>query len=107
MGERATERSPESGPDAAAAALTARAAAARLGIAERTVRRAIARGELAATKRAGAFQIDPAELVRFRTRRARPGRQSGAPLPAEPPSPASPVLIPLPDRALGTLALSP
>ena len=39
--------------------LTARSAAARLGVDERTIRRAIARGELRAVKRAGQFQISP------------------------------------------------
>ena len=54
----------------AAGALTAREAAARLGVSERTVRRAIARGELAAAKYAGTFRIAPAALARYRDRLA-------------------------------------
>lgn len=45
--------------------LTAREAAEALGISERTVRRAIARGTLPATKRAGAYRIAPADLMRY------------------------------------------
>ncbi|CAA9562458.1 MAG: hypothetical protein AVDCRST_MAG19-1927 [uncultured Thermomicrobiales bacterium] len=66
MGERAPDRTPDTGQDAAAEALTAREAAARLGVNERTIRRAIARGELLAAKEAGAFRIAPAALARFR-----------------------------------------
>lgn len=59
-------------PMAATVLLTARSAAARLGVDERTIRRAIARGDLHAVKRAGAFQISPADLDRFRRRRSPP-----------------------------------
>src|SRR3954452_9154711 len=58
--------------------VSAREAAATLGVSERTVRRAISRGELAATKQAGVFRIAPADLARYRARsvsqqrRARP-----------------------------------
>src|SRR5438093_6769910 len=52
---------PDSGP------LTAREAAAVLGLNERTVRRAIDRGELPATKRAGSFHIAPEDLARYRS----------------------------------------
>ncbi len=45
--------------------LTARNAAEHLGVAERTIRRAIARGELHAVKQSGAFQISSADLERF------------------------------------------
>lgn len=58
-------------PPAASDLLTARAAAERLGVAERTIRRAIVRGELRAVKRAGAFQIDPADLDRYRRTHSR------------------------------------
>jgi non-specific serine/threonine protein kinase len=51
--------------------LNARAAAVRLGVDERTIRRAIARGDLRAVKRAGAFQISPEDLERFRGDRSR------------------------------------
>ena len=72
MGERAADGTPDSGQDPAVA-LTAREAAARLGVAERTVRRAIARGELPAAKRAGAFAIAPADLERFVQEHGLPG----------------------------------
>jgi non-specific serine/threonine protein kinase len=75
MGEQAADRPPD--PDRSPAAgdgfLTAREAAAQLGINERTVRRAIARGELLAAKHAGAFVIAPADLERHRARRGRAG----------------------------------
>ena len=51
--------------------LNARASAVRMGVDERTIRRAIARGELPAIKRAGEFQIAPSDLDRFREGRAR------------------------------------
>ena len=62
------ERTADSGhgPEAGAELLTARQAAARLGVHERTIRRAIAGGNLLASKRAGVYQISPAALVRFR-----------------------------------------
>ena len=70
MDERATRtghRTPDRTP--AAAALSATAAAAALGVDERTIRRAIARGDLPATKRAGVYRIAPADLARYRARR--------------------------------------
>jgi non-specific serine/threonine protein kinase len=74
---------PDSGP------LSARDAAALLGINERTIRRAIARGDLAATKRGGAYRIAPADLARYR------GADVG-PVPAAP-TPRPPLhLIPPP-----------
>jgi len=48
--------------------LSAREAATALGVSERTVRRAIQRGELIATKHAGSFQITPAALDDYRRR---------------------------------------
>ena len=48
--------------------LSAREAAAALGVSERTVRRAIARGDLGATKRAGVYRIAPGDLARYRDR---------------------------------------
>jgi excisionase family DNA binding protein len=50
------------------AILSAREAATRLGVSERTVRRAIQRGDLTATKHAGSFHITPAALSAFRHR---------------------------------------
>ncbi len=65
MGERAADRTPDSG-QGAAGSMTAREAAARLGVDERTIRRAIARGDLPAAKRAGAYRIAPADLAAYR-----------------------------------------
>ncbi len=53
----------DSGPATAEAGwLSATAAAAVLGVSQRTIRRAIARGELPAVKRAGVYRIAPADL---------------------------------------------
>ncbi|MEA2516065.1 MAG: Helix-turn-helix domain, partial [Thermomicrobiales bacterium] len=66
--------------------MTARAAAAALGVSERTVRRAIARGELPATKYAGTYRIAPAAVELFRrrltfpTRLPRPAREASDPI---------------------------
>jgi non-specific serine/threonine protein kinase len=49
--------------------LSAQDAAAALGVSERTLRRAIARGVLAATKHGGVFRIAPADLARYRVGR--------------------------------------
>ena len=58
-------------PDPAAGLLSAREAAAALGLDERTIRRAIQRGELVATKHGRSFRISRAALARYRPR-ARP-----------------------------------
>ncbi|MCA9877682.1 MAG: excisionase family DNA-binding protein, partial [Thermomicrobiales bacterium] len=60
---------PEQPEDSAAGHLTARGAAARLGVNERTIRRAISRGELPAAKLGGTFRISLADLERFRSLR--------------------------------------
>jgi non-specific serine/threonine protein kinase len=69
MSERTadTEDGQSAAPDTGAWAgpLSARDAAALLGISERTVRRAIARGELTATKHAGVYRIAPPDLAGF------------------------------------------
>ena len=68
----ATTAGAQDGPAAApdigglAGVLSAREAAAALGVSERTVRRAIQRGQLVATKHAGTFQITPAALDDYR-----------------------------------------
>ena len=54
--------------------LSAQEAARLLGVHERTVRRAIGRGELSATKQGGSFHINAEELERYRQYRARPLR---------------------------------
>jgi excisionase family DNA binding protein len=46
--------------------LSATAAAALLGVSQRTVRRAIARGDLPAAKHAGIYRIAPVDLARYR-----------------------------------------
>lgn len=58
---------------------SAREAAAHLGISERTIRRAIARGELAATKRAGVFRITLEALTAYgyQRRHSSPPRKPG------------------------------
>ena len=78
-------------PDTPAAALplSAREAAAALGVDERTVRRAIARGELPAIKRAGSYQIAPAALAAYQAQRPA-GRHNRPPA-----VPAPPRLVPL------------
>jgi non-specific serine/threonine protein kinase len=52
--------------------LTAREAALALGVHERTIRRAIARGDLVATKQAGVFRITPAALAGYQAHRSLP-----------------------------------
>jgi predicted ATPase/DNA-binding CsgD family transcriptional regulator len=49
--------------------LSAREAADALGVSERTIRRAIARGDLTAALHAGVYRIAPADLAGFRARR--------------------------------------
>jgi non-specific serine/threonine protein kinase len=88
------ERTPDTGQAAGAGRfLSAREAAALLGVTERTVRRAIGRGELPATKRAGVYRIAPDDLAQYRTQRRVPIP------PATSPSRNPPRLIPLPKRA--------
>jgi excisionase family DNA binding protein len=88
---------PESG-------LTTREAAARLGVSERSVRRAIARGELTATKQGRGFRVTAADVARFADRAAgKPQAEcapptSGAPRPILLSLPVllqAPVLLPL------------
>ena len=56
------------GPDAQHEVVSARDAALALGLSERTIRRAIARGELMASKQGRAFHITAEALARYRTR---------------------------------------
>ena len=63
--------------------VSARDAAALLGVHERTVRRAIGRGELAATKRGRGFAIAPEALDRYRLSRG-PSAPEPDPLPPRP-----------------------
>jgi non-specific serine/threonine protein kinase len=92
--------------------LTARTAAARLGVDERTIRRAIARGDLHAVKRAGAFQISPTDLDRFQRGRARPyGPAVDGPgvghRPTAPESSAIPGVEQIPEQPLAVRGLLP
>ena len=50
--------------------LNAHEAASKLGLNERTIRRAIHRGSLKATKRGRQFLVDPSDLARFQTARS-------------------------------------
>jgi len=96
------EREPERvrAPDGAelAGGLSTRAAAARLGVPERTVRRAISRRELTATRQGRGFVITPEAIDRYRLTRGLP--QTGlrpprpllelVPRPTPPPRPLRP-----------------
>jgi non-specific serine/threonine protein kinase len=92
MDEGAADRTPDTGQDTTVASLSAGAAAAVLGVHERTIRRAIARGDLPASKRGGVYRIVPADLARYQARR---------PSVVSPPTPApfpAPHLVPFPRR---------
>jgi predicted ATPase/DNA-binding CsgD family transcriptional regulator len=102
MDKRTVDRTVDSGPDTGAAdRLSANAAASALGINPRTIRRAIARGELPAVKRAGVYEIAPADLARYRPRRR------GDTPPVDRPHLALPRLLPFPDRAEGGTSALP
>ena len=93
MDKRAAPWTVDSGQDADAAGwLSASAAAAALGVSQRTIRRAIARGDLPAAKRAGVYRIAPADLARYQAGRRRPVP------PTTRTRPAPPRLIPFPRR---------
>jgi non-specific serine/threonine protein kinase len=96
MDKRTVDRTTDSAPDTGGAdRLSANAAASALGVNPRTIRRAIARGELPAVKRAGVYEIAPADLARYR-----PRRRSAVP-PANRPYLDPPRLLPFPDRGDG------
>src|SRR5215217_4178328 len=85
MDNRAAPWTADNGQEAGQADwLSASAAAAVLGVSQRTVRRAIARGDLPATKHAGVYRIAPADLERYRMR-GRVADLRAAPLPPDPP----------------------
>ena len=77
--------------------LTARDAAAELGVNERTIRRAIARGELAAFKHAGIYQISKSDLSQFQKNR------QGSPSATDQDHHGTPNLIALPGRQLNPI----
>ncbi len=73
MEQQTTDRTPDTGqvaqpPDM----LSAREAAQWLHVHERTIRRAIARGDLPADKQSGVFRIAPDDLARYRERHRLP-----------------------------------
>ncbi len=69
MDKRAAQWTADIGQDAGAVdGLSARAAATALGVSQRTIRRAIARGALPAVKRGGVFRIAPEDLRLYRAR---------------------------------------
>jgi non-specific serine/threonine protein kinase len=70
MAEREANRTPDTGQNVEEQdTLSASDAAVILGVNERTIRRAIARGDLPAVKRSGTYQIAPPDLARYRARR--------------------------------------
>lgn len=72
---------------------SAREAAALLGVSERTIRRAIARGDLPATRNAGVFRISPDALSAYANQRQRsplPRTASGSRPRAQLPEPVAP-----------------
>ena len=74
--------------------------AALIGVSERTIRRAIARGELVAAKRGGVFRIEATDLARYQSLRTPQRRALGAILRLVPPErPAGPAL-PVPPTLL-------
>ncbi len=111
MDQKADDRTPDTGQVAdAGGVLSAREAAAVLGVNERTIRRAIARGELSAAKQAGTYRISPANLAHYRARRrtlGEPARLIPFPKREEQPDPALPrPLTPLIGRGRELAALS-
>ena len=75
MNKQGEERTPDTGQAARrAGTMSAREAASALGVHERTIRRAITRGELPATKHAGTYHIAPDALAFFRRSRTAPTR---------------------------------
>ena len=93
MDEQAAERTPDTGQRTGAAdLLSARAAADALGVNERTIRRAIARGDLPAAKHAGVYRIAPDDLARYRSAapraRSHPCPSAPRPAAADPVAPA-------------------
>ena len=78
MTNRALRRTPDTRQDTATeATLTVREVVAYLGVNERTIRRAIDRGELTASKESGLFRISLASLDRFQSRRLDPTSSDG------------------------------
>jgi excisionase family DNA binding protein len=102
MDGRNTDRTPDTGQEVDDAGwLSASAAAAALGVHERTVRRAIGRGDLPAAKRSGVYRIAPTDLARYRARRpivVTPQTRIALPPPR---------LLPFPDREIAAAPALP
>src|SRR6187200_2689977 len=98
MDKRVIQWTPDSGQ--AADELSATEAAAALGVNQRTIRRAILRGELPAAKRAGVYRIAPVDLARYGSKHGRPGP------PASRLSPDPPRLHPVLERSSAAPALT-
>jgi excisionase family DNA binding protein len=73
--------------------VSARDAALTLGLSERTIRRAIARGELVAIKQGRAFIITAEALARYRTSLERAGERDGSSTVVRFPDPAVPLVF--------------
>ena len=71
MSDQARDRSSDTCPagDPGSGSLSVREAAAALGMRERTIRRAIARGDLCAEKHAGSYRIAEADLEQYKLHR--------------------------------------
>ncbi|MFL5760619.1 MAG: ATP-binding protein [Thermomicrobiales bacterium] len=78
MDERTSARTPDTGQDIGARVLSAVAAADFLGVTDRTIRRAIARGVLPAVKCGGVYQIAPADLMRYQAQHRIPGSHAAS-----------------------------
>src|SRR5262245_8614397 len=89
--DTAEESAPGSTVDAATPPLTARALATTLGVNERTVRRAISRGDLPATKFAGTFRITAGDAARYAARLTENPKQPVSPI-APLPAPQTPLV---------------
>src|SRR5689334_16322814 len=97
MDKRWTDRTPDGGLDEGAVDwISASAAAAMLGVSQRTIRRAIARGELPAAKHAGVYRIATADLTRYQAQ-GRPSTRSPTRI-----HPSAPRLIPFPKPEVET-----
>jgi excisionase family DNA binding protein len=101
MDRQAEERAAQTAPGAAAEpALTARQAAAALGVDTRFVRQAIARGELTATRIGGTYRIAAESVARYRAR-AEGDRTAAQLVPFEARSSSSQIRLVLPEAGAG------
>jgi non-specific serine/threonine protein kinase len=94
-------------PDEQHGVVSARDAALALGRSERTIRRAIARGELAAFKQGRAFHITAEALARYRARLDRIDGRSAPATVVRFPEPATPLVLTTVTRASSPLRILP